>query len=411
MSMVEVFGARVRQARVLRQLPGTAVMAHMRWRSPRQTRLEQSDTAVLDAGELHRLASFLRFPAPFFTTAPVSRVSAQDLLFRAPKSTTVAEKEYLAAFANVVGDLADDLNARTTLPPVLIEPLSSGADVVFAAAQTRKRLGLQPLTPIKSLVYELECAGVPVVLRTRLSRSTGQIDWDGPADEPAGASTEKHLGCSARTGAYRERPVVLLRGEDSWERIRWTVAHEIGHLALHRYGDVTGQEEREASRFASEFLAPAEALKSEISDVPTLNELVELKLKWRLSLGALIIHLRESKLIDSARAQTLQRQLYTRVNTDTGHTWGKTEPGWDAFAPERPRLLSRWMEACYGTSAADALVAHELIYPTDLLADILAGQRGAAAPVSAAPQYAARHDDDVPTGANVVALDRKRQQG
>jgi Zn-dependent peptidase ImmA (M78 family) len=388
---------------------GTTVMKHMGWRSPRQTRLEQSDTAALDAAELQMLATFLRFPAAFFTTAPVSRVTVQDLLFRAPKSTTVAEKEYLAVLANVVGDLADELNGRTRLPAVLIEPLASGADVVAAAAQTRKWLGLDPLAPIKSLVYELECAGVPVVLRTRLSRSTGLIDWDGPADEPVGSSTEKHLGCSAQTGAYRERPVVLLRGQDSRERTRWTVAHEIGHLTLHRYGDITGREEREASRFASEFLAPAEALASEVSDVPTLNELVELKLKWRLSLGALIIHLRESKLIDATRAETLQRQLYTRVNTDTGHTFGKTEPGWNAFTPERPRLLSRWMEACYGTSAVDALAAHELIYPTDLLADILAGQRGAAAPLPARPP-SARAEDKVPAGANVVALHRKRQQ-
>ena len=409
MTTVEVFGARVRQARILRRLPGTTVMEHMGWRSPRQTRLEQSDTAVLETDELQRLAMFLRFPAAFFTTAPVSRVTAQDLLFRAPKSTTVAEKEYLAVFANVVGDLADELNGRTTLPPVLIETLSSGVDVVTAAAHVRKRLGLQPLTPIKSLVYELECAGVPVVLRTRLSRSTGQIDWDGPIDEPIGSSTEKHLGCSARAGAYRERPVVLLRGQDSWERTRWTVAHEIGHLALHRYGDVSGQEEREASRFASEFLAPAEALEAEISDVPTLNELVDLTFTWRLSLGALIIHLRESKLIDTARAETLQRQLYTRVNSDTGHTWGKTEPGWDAYKPERPRLLSRWMEVCYGTSAVEALAAHDLIYPTDLLADILAGQRGTAAPMPVVTPAAAH--DAVPGGANVVALHRKRQQG
>ncbi|WP_085266397.1 helix-turn-helix domain-containing protein [Mycolicibacter longobardus] len=408
MSTAEVFGARVRQARILRHMTGAAVMEHMGWRSPRQTRLEQSDAALLDPAELDKLASVLRFPAAFFTTPPVSRVSAQDLLFRAPKSTTVAEKEYLAVFANVVGDLAVDLNDRTKLPAVLIEPLAAGTDVVAAAAQTRRWLGLKPLTPITSLVYELECAGVPVVLRTRLSRSSGRVDWDAPTDEPVGLSTEKHLGCSARTGAYRERPVVLLRGQGSWERTRWTVAHEIGHLVLHRYGDVTGQEEREASRFASELLAPAQALAAEISDAPTLNELVELKLKWRLSLGALIIHLRESKLIDAARADTLQRQLYTRVNTDTGHTWGKTEPGWDAYAPERPRLLSRWIEICYGTSSAEALSAHALIYPTDLLADMLAGQRGDAPAAPSAPPPVS--STGVVSGDNVVALRRKQQQ-
>ncbi|AYE99580.1 DNA-binding protein (plasmid) [Mycobacterium paragordonae] len=377
MTTVEVFGVRVRQARVLRRLSGTAVMDHMGWRSPRQTRLEQAETALLDATEFNRLATLLRFPAAFFTTAPVSRVFAHDLLFRAPKSTRVTEKEYLAVFANVVGDLLDQLNGQAKLPAVRLEPLPAGTDVVTAAAQARQWLGVEPGVPIKSLTYELEAAGVPVVLRMKHSRISGSVDWDSEDEDPAGALTEKHLGCSARTGAYRERPVVLLRALDSWERTRWTIAHEIGHLVLHRYGDVSDAEEREASRFASELLAPAEAIAPEIPVAPTLNDLVDVKLKWRISLGALILHLRESKLIDNARAETLQKQLYTRINTDTGHTWGKTEPGWDARKPERPRLLRKWIEACYGTASAEALMAHNLIFPADLMADVLAGQRDA----------------------------------
>lgn len=410
MVSVEVFGTRIRQARVLRRLSGTAVMDRMGWRSPRQTRLEQSDIAVLDSADFERLVALLRFPPTFFTTAPVSRVTVRDLLFRAPKSTTVTEKEYLAVFANVVGDLLSQLNGLATLPPVLLDPLPDGTDVVSAAAQTRRRLGLEPHAPIKSLIYEMEAAGVPVVMRMKRSRSSGQVQWDTDEDEPVGLLTEKHLGCSTRVGAYRERPLVLLRALDSWERTRWTAAHEIGHLLLHRFGDVSDEQEREASRFASELLAPAEALAREVPGVPTLNDLVEVKAKWRISLGALIIHLRESRIIDEVRADTLQRQLYTRTNPETGHTWGKTEPGWNSRRPERPRLLRRWIEECYGSVAPDALAVHDLIYPADLLADFLAGQR--AAPSSAAAPPAAPVADQVVAdrGDTVVALRPSRRQ-
>ncbi len=377
---VEVFGARVRQARVLRQMTATAVMEHMGWRSPRQTRLEQAETATLEALEFEALVALLRFPARFFTTAPVSRVAARDLLFRAPKATTVTEKEYLAVFANVVGDLVDQLNGVEKGPVVALEPLPVGTDVVTAAAKARAWLGREPSEPIRYLTYDLEAAGVPVVLRTKHSRSTGRIDWDTQDEEPAGGLTEKHLGCSARTGEFRQRPLVLMRSIDSWERSRWTVAHEIGHLVLHRHGEVSDDQEDEASRFASEFLAPAAAIAAEITDAPTLNHLMPVKLKWGISLGALIMHLRESKLIDEHRAAMLQRQLYTRINSETGRTWGKTEPGWDARLPEQPRLLIKWVEACYGATSVDMLAALDLIFPADLLADILAGQRGASAP-------------------------------
>jgi hypothetical protein len=407
MTTVEVFGARVRQARVLRQMTATAVMEYMGWRSPRQTRLEQADTAGLDVAEFDRLAALLRFPPKFFTTAPVSRVSARDLLFRAPKSTTVTEKEYLAVFANVVGDFIDVLNNQVKLPAVQLEPLPTGTDVVAAAAKARAWLGLEEFEPIKYLTYDLEAAGVPVVLRMKHSKLTGRIEWDTDIDdEPAGLLTEKHLGCSARTGEFRERPVVLVRSIDSWERTRWTLAHEIGHIALHRHGDVSDEQESEASRFASEFLAPAAVIAKEIPAAPTLNNLIPVKLKWGISLGALIMHLRESKLIDEHRAAMLQRQLYTRINGETGRTWGKTEPGWDARTPERPRLLIKWIHACYGASSAEMLAAHDLMFPTDLLSDILAGQRGARA--SNAPRTDGHRTVDPDRSDTVVPLDRSR---
>ncbi|WP_131723418.1 ImmA/IrrE family metallo-endopeptidase, partial [Mycobacteroides abscessus] len=52
------------------------------------------------------------------------------------------------------------------------------------------------------------------------------------------------------------------------------IAHEIGHLVLHRYGAVSDEEERAASRFASEFLAPAAVIADELPAAVTLNSLI-----------------------------------------------------------------------------------------------------------------------------------------
>jgi hypothetical protein len=101
------------------------------------------------------------------------------------------------------------------------------------------------------------------------------------------------------------------------------------------------------------------------------------------------MHLRDTGLIDAARAKTLTTQLHSRINPATGHTWGMTEPGWQDRHPERPRLLRKWVERCYGAASVPMLAAREsMIYPPDLLDWFLATQRPAPAadrhPVAAA---------------------------
>ncbi|MGV9613222.1 ImmA/IrrE family metallo-endopeptidase [Nocardia xishanensis] len=404
MTTVDVYGSRVRQARVLRRMTSKAVMAELGWKGARQTRLEQAPVSSLGVEDFDRLVQALRFPAQFFTTAPASRVDAGDLLFRAPRATTAGEKEYLAQFAAVVGDFLDGLDGRWPLPPVKLPVLDADTSITAAAELVRERMGIDPDIPISYLTYEAERCGVPVVTRLRRSRSTGALSWD-PVDDDTGLS-EKHLGYSTRVGEYGDRPLIVVRASGSWERTRWTIAHELGHLVLHAGGgEVTEEQELQASQFASELLAPAKAIAAEVPAMPSLLNLVPLKLKWGISIGALIRHLAASSLIDEHRFAMLRRQLYTRLNPDTGHTWGKTEPGWDAREPERPRLLSRWVERCYGATTATMLAPHQLMWPQDLLDDFLAGQRpapGRASPAVVVP---------APTGdGKIVALEQFRQR-
>ncbi|WP_433661133.1 ImmA/IrrE family metallo-endopeptidase [Nocardia sp. CA-128927] len=406
MTTVEVYGSRVRQARVLRRMTSKAVMAELGWKGARQTRLEQAEVSSLDMEDFLRVTEVLRFPALFFTTPPASRVDAGDLLFRAPRATTAGEKEYLAQFAAVVGDFLDGLDSGWPLPPVKLPVVDASTSISSAAELVRERMGIDPDAPISYLTYEAERCGIPVVQRLRRSRSTGALSLD-PVDDDAGLS-EKHLGYSTRVGEYGDRPLVVVRASASWERMRWTVGHEIGHLVLHAGGgEVTEDQELEASRFASELIAPAKAIAAEVPKVPSLLNLVPLKLKWGISIGALIRHLAASELIEQQRYEMLRRQLYTRLNPDTGHTWGKTEPGWDAREPERPRLISRWVERCYGATTAAMLAPHQLMWPQDLLEDFLAGQRPS--PNRGTPT-AIPSSQSVSDGGTVIAIDRFRQR-
>lgn len=374
----EVFGLRVRQARLLRRMTAKEILAEMEWSSARLTRMERSETVELPTADLRRLSEVLRFPAEFFTTEPVSRVEPSDLSFRAPKAMTAAEKNRMAQVMALSGDFLLHMSAAQKLPPLRIEP-KPALDPVAAAAAARDMLGVGPDAPIPDLTHLLEIGGIPVMMRGERFGAQG-------LEGNSRGRLEKHLGCSAWIGEFRERPLIALRELDSWERTRWTVAHELGHLMLHVHvGEMTDEHEDEASRFASEFLAPYAHASASLRSAPSLVNLLPVKMKWGISIGALLRHFYESGAMDEQRYEGLRKQLYTRVNPDTGFTWGRTEPGWDDRLPERPRLMSKWVETVYGTKSVQALAARGLIWPIDVIREFMVGQRGPAQQAATSP--------------------------
>ena len=402
---VDVYGVRVSQARIMRAMTVTATREALGWKHSRLNRLEQSPTASLPAEDFERLVDVLRFPAKFFTTAPTSRVHASELLFRAPRSITATEREYLAQFAALVGEFLDELDGRAQLPPVRLPVLPSTTPVVDAAERVRQAWGLDADVPIEFLIHEVERSGVAVVMRRWLTSSSRRVF----GDEDSTGKLDKHLGYSVRVGEFNTRPLIVLRQSSSWERTRWTLAHEVGHLALHASGEVTDEREEQASAFASELLAPAAVLAAEVPRAPSLAELLPVKAKWGISLGALLKHLHSSELLSADRFEALRRQLYTRINTETDTTWGRVEPGWNDREVERPLLIGRWLEIAFSARNAAMLAPYDLMWPQDLLEDFMAGQRNGSD--GAGGGHNAPSPAVTGTNSNVVVLPVGRRRG
>lgn len=375
--MILFYGDRVRSARLLRAINATAVAECVGWSAASQTRLESAYSQRLPSVQAVALAEVLRVPETFLSSPPSPTLAPSELLFRAPARMTKREKGYLTEYARVVGEVLDWLDKRHRLPPVKIPALRGMVDSVEAARETRKQLNLDDLQPIPHLVHTVERAGVTVVVRDA-SQTVGALH---SVDEDAGdalaraALREDHHAYSTRVGELRDRPLVVARAHPSWERTRLTIAHEIGHLVLHGRDLPLDAEER-AYEFGAELLAPRAALTAILPRPVTLAALVPIKLHFGISLGALIRHLAKSDLISVVRHGTLESQLYRRQHTETGTTWGRQEPGWDAHVPERPMLLRAWLKRCAGTVEPGAIAAGALSHvPVDLLGSMLSGQR------------------------------------
>ncbi len=349
----QVYGDRIRMARVIRGMKAMDLAHELHWPPSRQTVVEQSETVALDRLATAVLANKLNFPEAFFTSPPGASLSPQDLLFRAPRSTTKREVNYLTEFARISGEVVSWLDSYHRLPPVTLPSLPLGTPVAEAAERVREVLALSSDEPIANITYRLERAGVPVVSR---NQSMAELP-------------EKHYGYSTRVGDHRERPITILKTMDSWERTRWTIAHEIGHLVLHG-SEVPADAEEQANRFASELLAPVEAMRDELPKLVTLASLTDIKLRWGVSVSSLVFHLSWNGLIDSERTETLRKQLYKRINPTTGRTWGRDEPGADARAPERPSMIITWMQRCLGGTSPNLISTFSVLWPPDIIAMI-----------------------------------------
>jgi Zn-dependent peptidase ImmA (M78 family) len=104
-------------------------------------------------------------------------------------------------------------------------------------------------------------------------------------------------------------PLIFLNYDNPMDRIRFTLAHEIGHLILHRVPPSNNEDiEEQADRFASEFLMPKTDIQSSLNDV-SLQRLAALKLFWRVSMAALLRKARDLEKITEGTWKYLVIQM------------------------------------------------------------------------------------------------------
>lgn len=161
---------------------------------------------------------------------------------------------------------------------------------------------------------------------------------------PLGSELGRHLGMSQRIdGSPFIRVSRPGHGENPvpGDRQRFTVLHEVGHLALHselpppETADDARRIERQAHRFASAFLAPAEPLLDDWTSRGgrvTLSALADLKETWGIAIKALVVRFQQLGIIDADQATSLYKQISKRG-------WNKAEPV--PTTNEKPIWLAR----------------------------------------------------------------------
>lgn len=329
-------GERLRQAREARSLSAVALADLIEVSRQAISQYENGPETPAPA-VMSRIMKELRLPLQFFLR-PVPKADKNPIFYRSMASATKASRLRAESRFEWTREIVDFVRGFVTLPKVNYptlsiptDPLSLSKEQIEAAAEATRRHWKLGDGPISNIVLLLENNGTIITRQNLVADSLDAFsNWSYPDQVPY---------------------IVLNSEKNVAVRSRFDVAHELGHLVLHRRippSSLTRPEmfdliEQQAHAFASAFLMPARTF-SDDAISPTLESFRSLKAKWRVSIQAMIVRASELGLLTDDKYSRIWPNLARRG-------WRKVEPLDDTLEPEVPQLLKRSVELMLSSGA------------------------------------------------------------
>ena len=275
-----------------------------------------------------KIAEVLEFPTDYFMVEDLCTTATDNTYFRSQAAATktaqraqAIKMEYVAKMYDALLDYVDwpELN----LPTVEFEQNDNLADVdtpaMFEkieklAEQVRLQWGLG-IGPIDNFQFILESHGIIV---TSSKHVASVID---------AFSQKVRIGKGQQQGYVYI--IAIAVGEKPIERLRFDMAHELGHILMHPWEesdedldkDSFNAREKQANMFASALLLPRKAFMRDVMAYATeVDYYRHLKKKWRVSMQAMMYRARQLNIITGNQFSYMMRQV-------SKNGWRKHEPG------------------------------------------------------------------------------------
>lgn len=206
-------------------------------------------------------------------------------------------------------------------------PIHEIADAESAALSLRSCWNLGS-DPIPNLAEFLEEKGIKVLALSLTENVSGLI-------------------CMVHRREGSDVPTIVLNQNDTGERQRFTLAHELGHLLLDMSQGIN--EEKASNRFAGAFLMSADILRAEVGKhrhYISLGELLQLKAIFGVSVGAIAYRCKDLGIIDNA----LYQQLFEGFKEQ-----GWRHPPYKEPLPVEPLQPTRFKRLCFRALAENAV--------------------------------------------------------
>lgn len=337
---LQINGKRLKEARLFNHLTMSALADQIGVSKQAISKYEHNKIEISSA-VFQKIVQVLNFPLYFFTD--FEKVPYQDdgTFYRSRLTATQSEKQPSKTYKKAAAYLRDYFENYIDFPE-LDTKLELEESPENAANELRRIWNLDD-QPISDIVDLMERHGLIIV---NVDFNSNKID--------------------ARSGyveiGEKQYYIVLVNGKkQNFFRDQFTLAHELGHYAMHAklyypQEDLLGQDyrtiENEANQFASAFLMPKESFESDLTKNGFINidTFINLKSKWNVSIAAMVHLAHDLQLIDDKEYIKLQKQISYRG-------WRTKEIMDDEKIMSKPKALNQ---------AFELLEEHDVVHPKDL---------------------------------------------
>jgi Zn-dependent peptidase ImmA (M78 family) len=348
-------GERLTEAREARGIMTKSALADLLDISVMSVSQYENNVCKPRAEMVTRIAQQVRVKEAFFFK-PLPNKIISPIFWRSRHSATKASRVVAERKMNWAKAIADEyLKTYLDLPALNIpkrEELSVPADPKSLTDDDIEAIALR----LRSF---WELGTLPIADLTALLESNGILITYGDLDS---AKLDAFSTVSEIDGSFH---VFLGTDKTTAVRSRFDAAHEFGHLILHshltrKYLDDKEKNkkhslvERQAYRFASAFLMPAESFMADVW-MTSLEALLSLKDRWKVSVGAMLMRCTQLGIVSEDHAPRLWISYNRR--------WKNGEPKDDTIPFEAPQLMKRCFDMLVDAKLkTKAQILHELPY-------------------------------------------------
>ena len=279
----------------------------------------------------------------------VSKMEAHELNVLPETLRLIAEvTNYPASFFSQEGEVVPENVAyrkRATVAQKFLTSVTSGVNIVRLNAQYLTRALKIPVPELPTLSVTDEAT--PAILAKKLwklwdiqpptiENLTSLIESKGIAIASFDFGTER---VDSRSIFTDDRyPIIVLNSTMLGDRLRFSLAYELGHLLMHTSNDGAWDRDvsHEANLFAAELLMPESEIRKDFSDGVTLPLLANLKRKWKVSMISLLYRADDLGFITPNQKRYLLNQFNTMGIR-------RREPVELDVAKEVPTLINNWL--------------------------------------------------------------------